>query len=88
MNMNIGNHLLHSRNTCPSQNRTITRSQFGLNLLQIKQLTVAIWYRPPVDRPDINGHLPESDNGNDLLNSLEKFDNLFSEQLDKINNIN
>ena len=33
---------------------------------------VASWYRPPVD-----GHLPVSDNGNDLLNSLEKFDNLF-----------
>ena len=29
---------------------------------------VASWYRPPVD-----GHLPVSDNGNDLLNSLEKF---------------
>ena len=38
---------------------------------------VASWYRPPVD-----GHLPLSDNGNDLLNSLEKFDNLFREQLD------
>ena len=44
---------------------------------------VASWYRPPVD-----GHLPVSDNGNDLLNSLEKFDNLFREQLDKIKNIN
>ena len=43
---------------------------------------VASWYRPPVD-----GHLPVSDNGNDLLNSLEKFDNLFREQLDKIKNI-
>ena len=31
---------------------------------------VASWYRPPVD-----GHLPVSDIGNDLLNSLEKFDN-------------
>ena len=37
---------------------------------------VASWYRPTVD-----GHLPVSDNGNDLLNSLEKFDNLFREQL-------
>ena len=44
---------------------------------------VASWYRPPVD-----GHLPVSDNRNDLLNSLEKFDNLFREQLDKIRNIN
>ena len=44
---------------------------------------VASWYRLPVD-----GHLPVSDNGNDLLNSLEKFDNLFREQLDKIKNIN
>ena len=44
---------------------------------------VASWYRPPFD-----GHLPVSDNGNDLLNSLEKFDNLFREQLDKIKNIN
>ena len=44
---------------------------------------VASWYRPPVD-----GHLPVSDNGNDLLNSLEKFVNLFREQLDKIKNIN
>ena len=44
---------------------------------------VASWYRPPVD-----GHLPVSDNGNDLLNSLDKFDNLFREQLDKIKNIN
>ena len=44
---------------------------------------VASWYRPPVD-----GHLPVSDNGNDFLNSLEKFDNLFREQLDKIKNIN
>ena len=44
---------------------------------------MASWYRPPVD-----GHLPVSDNGNDLLNSLEKFDNLFREQLDKIKNIN
>ena len=44
---------------------------------------VASWYRPPVE-----GHLPVSDNGNDLLNSLEKFDNLFREQLDKIKNIN
>ena len=44
---------------------------------------VASWYRPPVD-----GHLPVSDNGNDLLISLEKFDNLFREQLDKIKNIN
>ena len=44
---------------------------------------VARWYRPPVD-----GHLPVSDNGNDLLNSLEKFDNLLREQLDKIKNIN
>ena len=44
---------------------------------------VASWYRPPVD-----GHLPVSDNENDLLNSLEKFDNLFREQLDKIKNIN
>ena len=44
---------------------------------------VASWYRPPVD-----GHLPVSDNGNDLLNSLEKFDNLFREQFDKIKNIN
>ena len=44
---------------------------------------VASWYRPPVD-----GHLPVSDNGNDLLNSLEKFDNLFRDQLDKIKNIN
>ena len=44
---------------------------------------VASWYRPPVD-----GHLPVSDNGNDLLNSLERFDNLFREQLDKIKNIN
>ena len=44
---------------------------------------VASWYRPLVD-----GHLPVSDNGNDLLNSLEKFDNLFREQLDKIKNIN
>ena len=44
---------------------------------------VASWYRPPVD-----GHLPVSDNGNDLLNSLEKFDKLFREQLDKIKNIN
>ena len=44
---------------------------------------VASRYRPPVD-----GHLPVSDNGNDLLNSLEKFDNLFREQLDKIKNIN
>ena len=35
-----------------------------------------------------DGHLPVSDNGNDLLNSLEKFDNLFREQLDKIKNIN
>ena len=43
---------------------------------------VASWYRPPV-----SGHLPVSDNGNDLLNSLEKFDNLFREQLDKIKNI-
>ena len=33
---------------------------------------VASWYRPPVD-----GQLPVSDNGNDLLNSQEKFDNLF-----------
>ena len=33
---------------------------------------VASWYRPPVD-----GRLPVSDNGNDLLYSLEKFDNLF-----------
>ena len=37
---------------------------------------VASWYRPPV-----NGHLPVSDNGNDLLNSLEKFDNLFREHM-------
>ena len=44
---------------------------------------VASWYRPPFD-----GHLPVSDNGNDLLNSLEKFENLFREQLDKIKNIN
>ena len=44
---------------------------------------VASWYRPPVD-----GHLPVSDNGNDVLNSLEKFVNLFREQLDKIKNIN
>ena len=44
---------------------------------------VASWYRPPAD-----GHLPVSDNGNDLLNSLEKFVNLFREQLDKIKNIN
>ena len=44
---------------------------------------VASWYGPPVD-----GHLPVSDNGNDLLDSLEKFDNLFREQLDKIKNIN
>ena len=44
---------------------------------------VASWYRPPVD-----GHLQVSDNGNDLLNFLEKFDNLFREQLDKIQNIN
>ena len=44
---------------------------------------MASWYRPPVD-----GHLPVSDNGNDLLNSLEKFDHLFREQLDKIKNIN
>ena len=44
---------------------------------------MASWYRPPVD-----GHLPVLDNGNDLLNSLEKFDNLFREQLDKIKNIN
>ena len=44
---------------------------------------MASWYRSPVD-----GHLPVSDNGNDLLNSLEKFDNLFREQLDKIKNIN
>ena len=43
---------------------------------------MASWYRPAVD-----GHLPVSDNGNDL-NSLEKFDNLFREQLDKIKNIN
>ena len=40
---------------------------------------VASWYR---------WSLPVSDNGNDLLNSLEKFDNLFREQLDKIKNIN
>ena len=33
-------------------------------------------------------HLPVSVNGNDLLDSLEKFDNLFREQLDKIKNIN
>ena len=44
---------------------------------------MASWYRPPVD-----GHLPVSDNGNDLLNSLETFDNLFREQLDQIKNIN
>ena len=44
---------------------------------------VARWYRPPAD-----GHLPVSDNGTDLLNSLEKFGNLFREQLDKIKNIN
>ena len=44
---------------------------------------MASWFRPPVD-----GHLPVSDNGNDLLNSLEKFDNLFRELLDKIKNIN
>ena len=44
---------------------------------------VASWYRPHVD-----GHLPVSDNENDLLNSMEKFDNLFREQLDKIKNIN
>ena len=44
---------------------------------------VASWYRPLVD-----GHLRVSDNGNDLFNSLEKFDNLFREQLDKIKNIN
>ena len=48
-----------------------------------KTRLVASWYRPPVD-----GHLPVSYNGNDLLNSLEKFDNLFREQLDKIKNIN
>ena len=50
-----------------------------------KTYFVASWYRPHVD-----GHLPVSDNGNDLLNSLEKFDNLCSEfeQLDKIKNIN
>ena len=63
---------------CPSQNWTMTQSQFGSNLLHF----VASWYRPP------NGHLPVSDNGNDLLNSLEKFDNLIREQLDKIKNIN
>ena len=28
-------------------------------------------------------HLPVSDNGNDLLNSLEKFDNLFRDSLTK-----
>ena len=45
---------------------------------------VVSWYRPDVDRPDINyGDLPVLDNGNDLLNSLEKFDQ-FREQLDKI----
>ena len=44
---------------------------------------VASWYRPPAD-----GHLPASDNGNDLLNSLKKFGNLYREQLDKIKNIN
>ena len=44
---------------------------------------MASWYRPPVD-----GHLPVSKNGNVLLNSLEKFDNLFREHLDKIKNIN
>ena len=51
--------------------------------VNMKTHFVASWYRPPVD-----GHLPVSDNGNDLLNSLEKFDNLFREQLDKIKNIN
>ena len=39
-------------------------------------------------RPHVDGHLPVSENGNDLLNSLEKFDNLFREQLDKIKNSN
>ena len=44
---------------------------------------VASWYRQPVD-----GRFTVSYNGNDLLNFLEKFDNLFREQLDKIQNIN
>ena len=44
---------------------------------------MASWYRPPVD-----GHLPVSDNENYLLNSLEKFDNLFRDQLDKFKHIN
>ena len=37
-----------------------------------------------IDHLSMAGHLPVSDNGNDLL----KFDNLFREQLDKIKNIN
>ena len=37
--------------------------------VNMKTHFVASWYRPPVD-----GYLPVSDNGNDLLNSLEKFD--------------
>ena len=58
---------------------------FILSVIFVNKKThfVASWYQPPVD-----GHLPVSDNGNDLLNSLEKFDNLFREQLDKIKNIN
>ena len=48
----------------------------------------ALWDTRHRDQPPVDGHLPVSDNGNDLLNSLEKFDNLFREQLDKIKNIN
>ena len=39
---------------------------------------VASWYRPPVD-----GHLTVSDNGNDLLSSLEKFDIYLENSLTK-----
>ena len=62
-----------------------TTSYFCRMVIFVNKKThfVASWYRPPVD-----GHLPVSDNGNHLLNSLEKFDNLFREQLDKIKNIN
>ena len=64
--------------TCSSQNWTVARSQFGLFYFANKTSHfVASLYRPPVDRPVIKGDTPVLDNGNDLLNVLQKFDNLF-----------
>ena len=71
--------------TCPQGHTTHVPHRIGKSITQsvwVKRIAnktahfVASWYRPP-------NHLLVSDNGNELLNSLEKFDN-FREQLDKI----